>query len=445
MNAPAERADCAAIYAQLLERVYPVSQAYVAPALSREEQTELWQEARWGQCGTTRHHGKLRIIDFGTPNPQEKGPAILRAEIDCDGERLRGDVVLHARAEDWEAEGCGESAAYGNTILHVVLQAPPETWYTRTAEHRNIPVWVAPVRHLRAVCGCARLYPATTDAAQQLKQLSRERMEKLLCAAAAYRADQKAGAFEQKAAVAGTPQAWFEAWAEVLGYAANKRAMRCLARRARLDELQSGNSEAILLGSAGFLQAVLPERTSHEARAYHRRVWSTWWQLREHYVPEGTPALPWVLSPVRPMNHPARRVAALALSAQHRETILPLMNAAGAQRLTEFLSSLSHPFWDTHCTLAAAPLRRKCALVGKSRAEDFLVNVVYPLDRSEASWNSFLALRSKEVPKRFAGLAAALFGEDRALSLRLRYVQQALLQLDADFNPPARLPSNQDL
>lgn len=437
MNTAAKRADCAAVYAQLLETVYPASQPLHAPDLSREELTELWQEARWGQGGTTLRHGEIRLIDIGTPNPQAEGPAILRAEIDCDGERLRGDIALHARAEDWEAEGCGEAEAYRHTMLHVVLQAPADTWFTRTADHREVPVWVIPPERLRAVCGCASLYPAAEEAAEQLKKLSHERIESLLRAAAAYRAEQKAAAFERKAAAIGQEQTLFEAWAEVLGYAANKRTMRALARRAPLTALQSGDAEAILLGSAGFLQPVLPERTTAEARDYHRRVWGTWWRLRERFTPEGTPALPWVLSPVRPMNHPARRVAALALSAQHWEALLPLMNAAGAKRLTEQLCALSHPFWDTHCTLTAAPLRRRCALVGASRAADFLANVVYPLDRSETAWATALSLRAGELPSLFEHLATELFGEHAEFPalLKKQYVRQALLQLSADLLP----------
>ncbi len=435
MNDSAERTDCAAVYAQLLETVYPASRPLLAPPLNREEMAELWQEARWGERGTTLHHGALHLIDIGTINPQADGPAILRAEIECDGERRRGDIALHTCAEDWESAGCGESAAYRDTVLHVVLQKPSETWYTRTAEHRDVPVWVVPAERLRSTCGCARLYPATEGAAQQLKGLSSARLERLLLAAAAYRAEQKASFFEQKSAVIGEEQAWFEAWAEVLGYAANKRAMRTLARRAPLAALQGGDSEAILLGTAGFLQAVLPERTTEEARTYHRRVWSAWWQQRERFVPEGSPALPWSLSPVRPMNHPTRRVAALALSAQRWESIRPLMNAAGAKRLSDALCALSHPFWDTHCTLASAPLRRRCALVGKSRAADFLANVVYPLDRSDAAWASSLRLRAADIPTRFLCLAEHLFGQRPELPalLRLHYVQQALLQLRNDF------------
>lgn len=436
MSTPAGRTEAAAAYTQLLQKVYPAAAPIHATELTREEAAQLWTDARLGHGGETLRHGTIRILDFGTANETAGGPAVLRADIECDGQRLRGDIALHTRAEDWETEGCGSSEAYENVALHVVLQAPPTGWYTRTASHRDIPILVLPPETLCSVFGCARLHTENTEAAAALKGLSAERTVTLFRAAAAYRAEQKARFFEQKAAVTGQEQAWFEAWAEVLGYAANKSPMKNLARRAPLAALQGEDAEAILLGTAGFLQAVLPERTTEEARDYHRRVWGAWWRQRERFVPAGTPPLPWVLSPVRPMNHPTRRVAALALSARCWAELLPLMNAAGAKSLTERLCALSHPFWNTHCTLTAAPLRRKCALVGPSRAADFLANVVYPLDRSEAAWATYLALLAADVPTSLKRIAEQLFGPRPELTslLRRHHVQQALLQLRSDFS-----------
>lgn len=432
------RADAAAAYEQLLQRVYPGESAAAPPILARGELVQLWLDARLGHSGDTLHHGPVRILDFGTANPAPTGPAILRADIECDGRRLRGDIALHPQAEDWETEGCGENAAFDNVVLHVVLQPPAAAWYTRNAAHRDIPVYVVPPAVLRAVCGCARLYPAPAEALP-LQALPAERLSALFRAAAAYRAERKAQALEQKAAVIGREQAWFEAWAEVLGYAANKRPMRALARRVTLEAARGKDAEALFLGTAGFLQAVLPERTTQEARDYHRRIWAAWWPLREQFAYPAEQALSWVLSPVRPMNHPARRVAALALSAQRWGELQPLMNAAGAKRLTETLCALSHPFWDEHCTLVAAPLRRPCALVGKTRAADFLANVVYPSDRSPAAWETYLHLRAADVPARVRRLAAAIFGERSELPtlLHLHHVQQAILQLHADFHAAA--------
>lgn len=113
------------------------------------------------------------------------------------------------------------------------------------------------------------------------------------------------------------------------------------------------DAEAILLGTAGFLVPVLPERCSAEARAYHRTIWDRWWEAREQFELGYAHRIPWVLVPIRPMNHPHRRVAALALSARRWRSIEPLLNASGAGRLRELLTGLSHPFWDAYCTLAS--------------------------------------------------------------------------------------------
>lgn len=432
MSIPSSRAAAAAAYARLLQETYPSATPAAAPALSRAELQQLWLDGRLGQSGATEHHGALRVLDFGAAAPEEGTPAILRADIELDGKRYRGDIALHPCAEAWEQEGCGERASYNNVVLHVVLRPVPQGRFTRTSAHAEVPIRVIPQPQLRKVCGCAALF-ARPASALPLRHMSAEEIRTWLINAAAYRADIKRELFACKTAVVGQEQAWFEAWAEVLGYSANKCSMLRLARRAPLSVLYQGDAEAILLGTAGFLQAVLPERSTDEARAYHRRLWGAWWQLRERFA-DGAP-LVWALSAVRPMNHPNRRVAALALSAKRWAELLPLMNAAGAKRLTEELCALSHPFWDTHCTLAAAPLRRKCALVGASRAADFLSNVVYPLDAGEAAWATYLTLRANDIPRKIERIALSLFGDRPELRplLKHQYAQQALLQWAADF------------
>lgn len=207
-----------------------------------------------------------------------------------------------------------------------------------------------------------------------------------------------------------------------------------LAMRAPIAEL-GRQAEAILLGTAGFLIPVLPERAGEQARDYHRGVWDAWWLLREQFELAEGRELPWSKAPARPLNHPQRRVAALAASARKWQRILPLLNAPGAQELRQLLTSISHPFWDTHYTLAAAPMNKKTALIGEQRVNDFLINHVYVYDESPAAWESYLACRNASTPQEIRRTAALLFGDraDLAPALRLAYVQQALLQIDADF------------
>lgn len=436
------REAATAAYEAFLYALYPPAASGLVPELSRRELVRLWLDARLGHGGETLHHGPIRVLDFGLPATQEAAPAILRAEIECDGLRRRGDIALHTHAESWESEGCGEAAEYADVILHVVLQAPSPHWFTRAPMHRDIPVLVVPPQRLRRIFGCAALHPGHTPGTQELRGLPIRQIENLLTSAAAYRAELKRAHFEQKTAVVGHAQAAYEAWAEVLGYAANKEPLAELARRAPLATLRPGQEEAVLLGVAGFLQAVLPPQTSGEARSYHRRVWNAWWQQRERFELCGQAPLRWVLSPVRPMNHPFRRVAALALSAACWDELLPLCNAAGAARLADKLNSLSHPFWDNHCTLTSAPLRTRCALVGRSRIEDFLVNVIYPCDTSAAAWAAYGNLRAQTPPRQLCSTAAQLFGERAEIAplLRRPLAQQGLRQLAADWGSNGTQP-----
>lgn len=397
--------------------------------------TALEAEGRWARglyplAGQTLHHGPVRITDAGEWN-RGAGPDFLRAEIELNGRRLRGDIELDLNAEDWERHA--EDERYNGVVLHVVLNAPAATWFTRTAAHAEVPVFCPAPPQKKRQQGTEKQISFGGDTARFLT---------LVRAAAAYRSEEKQRRFRMAEARSGSAQAWFEAWAETLGYSANKQTMQLLAHRAPLKDAGDA-AEAVLFGTAGFLVPVLPERCTPEARAYHRRLWDAWWPLQERFQLSAERALPWVLSPVRPMNHPQRRVAALAVSAQRWQEVLPHLNIAATARLRSLLTSFSHPYWDTHCTLPSAAQPRRSALVGRQRVDDFLLNHVYAADSGESAWHSYLALRTREAPARVAAVAEQLMpdlpAEARAELLRRSYIQQGLLQLAADFRSPEGL------
>lgn len=400
-----------------------------APSANAATAQEL--HSRWvcGLCpreGETLHHGRVRITDLGIWNRGE-GADFLRAEIELNGVRLSGDIAVDVNAADWERHA--EDPRYDRVVLHAVLHRPPAGWFTRNAAHAEVPLFcLCPPGEARASAPAGIPCP--------LAAWDTERAKSLLDAAAAYRAEEKRHRFLRKAETLGRSQALFEAWAETLGYSANKLSMQCLAHRAPLKALAGEAAEALLFGTAGFLVPVLPERCSPEARAYHRRLWDAWWPRQEQYRLSGCRALTWQLSPVRPMNHPQRRVAALAAGAQQWGALEPLMGVATAARLRAALTALSHPYWDTHCTLPSAAMPRRCALVGRQRADDFLLNHIYAHDAGDASWQSYRALKTKEIPQQAQHTAAALFGGSDLLGrelLQRAAVQQGLLQLAADF------------
>lgn len=432
----ATRQHLAEQYRKLLADIYQGCAEPEFPALPPELQIQRWWAAGFlTNHGETQRHGKLRILERGRWN-RCPGPDFTHAEIELDGRRVRGDIEIDPRAQDWEAHGHGANPAFNNVVLHIVLTPPPAGWYTRNSLHTDIPILYLPPSAWSQVSDTStRHYDDSLPRCRKpLADMPAETIIRLLKAAASYRQEKKRRHFRQRVAVAGEAQAWYEAWATTLGYSANKEAMQTLAMRAPVQEL-GRHAEPILLGTAGFLLPVLPERSEAEARQYHRQVWDSWWLLRDKFELSEGRMIQWNPVPVRPMNHPQRRIAALATTARKWNQILPLLNAARAAELTKLLTSTSHPFWDTHYTLASAAMHKASALIGQQRVTDFLINHVYAYDEHPASWESFLALRSSPLPPSTQRTAELLFGErDELKSVLVKaYAQQALRQIDADF------------
>ncbi len=396
------------------------------PLPSESELQCLWADGLLLPPGAS-----VRVLDCGEWNRSE-GPDFLRAELEMGGRRVRGDIEIAHSADEWEVAGHGSDAAYDDVALHIVFRPPPPGWYTRSSQHREIPVLCIPEEQWLAATG--RRSPLIgAAAAAPLEEMPLPRVVSLLKAAAARRIEHKRRRHAQRAAIVGLDQTWYEALAITLGYSANKLPMEILARRAPLGGLGE-QAEALLFGTAGFLAPVLPERATDGARLYHRSVWDAWWPQRAQYELSSARRLPWLMAAGRPLNHPHRRVAALAVAATQWASLRPLLTGEHARRLERALTALTHPYWDWHCSLPAAPMERKAALMGKARIREFLINHIYVQDASPAAWETYLCLAAEAGPARVLGIARQLFGARRDVEelLRLCFVQQGLLQLERD-------------
>lgn len=415
------------------------------PELSEMEVQSLWAVGMFGNEWESERHGHVSILDFGEWN-RSAGPDFLFAEIKMNGRLVRGDIEIDPNAQAWEQHGHGANPRFNNVVLHVVLTKPPQGWYTRNSMHMEVPVVYLSAQRVRealeiqqpaidAICGRNDWNGRTELCAKPLEGMNPAQIETLLMSAAAHRIECKRRRYRRKVAVLGEAQASYEAWAECLGYSANKEPMIMLARRAPLHRLRGVDAEAVLLGMAGFLKPVLPSRAEPEARAYHRRVWDAWWKVKDDFALEGQRSPTWQFTGIRPFNHPHRRVAALAVSATHWQEMMPLLTAAHSRQLMSALCELHHPFWERHSMLDSPVLQRTCALVGRERAKDFLCNHVYVRDETREAWTAFTRLTRTKLPTRVAHLARALFGqrEDLRGIMRHEYACQALLQIGTDF------------
>lgn len=413
--------------------------------LSEMEVQNLWAVGMFGREWESEHHGHVSILHYGEWN-RSAGPDFLYAEIKINGRIVRGDIEIDPNVQAWEQHGHGANPNFNHVVLHVVLTQPPKGWFTRNSMHTEVPViYLSPERirealniqepAIDAICGRGDWGDRTELCACPLADMTPAQIESLLLAAAAHRIQCKRRRYRRKAAVLGEAQASYEAWAECLGYSANKEPMIMLARRAPLNRLRGLNAEAVLLGTAGFLKPVLPNRTEAEAREYHRHVWDAWWKIKDNFELAEQRKPTWQFTGIRPPNHPHRRVAALAVSAVQWHEMMPLLRAAHSKQLVGALCNLHHPFWERHSMLDSPARQRPCALVGRERVKDFLCNHVYVQDESLEAWVAFTSLIRPAQPTRVSHLAKSLFGQRDDLRgiLRHEYACQALLQIGTDF------------
>jgi hypothetical protein len=261
----------------------------------------------------------------------------------------------------------------------------------------------------------------------------------VLNAAAQFRLQQKATRIRKKIDTHGRDEALFQEIAAALGYKENKLPFTLLAQRVSLRLLRekSNDGEALLFGMAGFLQATDLDVYQRPTAEYVRRLWDRWWPHRDQLQRLILPAKVWRISSTRPVNHPQRRLAALATLAGQWSRIQRAWGKSSVAAANDFFQMVEHPFWNFHYTLTADPSPKKMALIGESRVAEILANMLFPFWLAEGAdiWDEYAKLPARLSNRRLETGATRLFGNDQRRKQFLSTVanQQGLLQIYEDF------------
>jgi len=406
---------------------------------------ELELQARWfaGEFGRkfqTLTGEDVEIVQFGFWN-HEAGPDFQDAAIRvAGGPVMKGAIEIDLLDRNWELHGHATNPAFDNAILHIFLERSGLEFFARTSVHRNVPQVQLDLSALGAVgSGVVPLAYAGRCVAP-LRNLAAERITVILDGAAKFRLQQKANRLRQRIEAHGREEVLFQAIAEALGYKHNRLPFTLLTQRLPLSFLRKHreDSEALLFGVAGFLDAPDVDAMRKPTRTYLRSLWDRWWKYREQFSRLVLPPKLWKTSGARPMNHPHRRLGALVSLVRQWKTVSSLStNCNAAAAWTSFLTSLGHHFWNCHYTLAAESTKISAALIGGTRAAEILANVIYPLAVNDGHevWDDYKTLRA-ELSNQAARIAAArLFAGDPRQREFLRTLtgQQGLLQVYEDF------------
>ena len=406
---------------------------------------ELELQARWfagdfGRCFQTVCGRAVEIVQFGTWN-RAAGPDFHGAAIRVDeGEVMRGSIEFDLSDRNWETHGHALNRTFEETVLHVFVYASEHTFFTRTRSHRNVlQVQVDPTTLTDAFSANVPLArPGRCQA--PLGQLPEARVRSVLDAAAQFRLQRKARRLRAMIETHGADEALFQEIAAALGYKQNKLPFTLLAQRLPLSTLRhhGAEAEALLFGLAGFLEA--PDLSVYETktRTYVRTLWDQWWPHRDDLERITLPPKIWRLSGARPLNHPQRRLAALARLVQEWPAVLhSLGEPEPARALRGCLLDLEHPYWNYHYTLTSEAAPKAMALIGDSRVAEILANVGFPflLAQGREIWGDFAKLTARLTNRRLETAVTRLFGANARGRAFVKTVaqQQGLLQIYEDF------------
>lgn len=193
----------------------------------------------------------------------------------------------------------------------------------------------------------------------------------------------------------------YEGFMEALGYSKNQIPFLKLARNIQLrwfDEIvgtsQSENQgvdiEAVLFGVSGFLSA--PKRTDDaETKDYVSKLQQHWKALQPLYRSECCDESEWQFFRLRPDNFPTVRLAGASrlvssmLSQRMLKSLIRILkneelrNKEKYQAIVRLFLVETHGFWKTHYRFGEPAKKNLTMLVGATRADEIVQNVVVPI------------------------------------------------------------------
>jgi hypothetical protein len=397
-----------------------------------------WFAGGFGRDFDTTDGRRVRVVQFGLWN-HEAGPDFREAAVSFDGETpVRGCIELDPDARDWERHGHAMNRDYDGVVLHVFIQRGEAEFFTRTSQHHRVP---------QVLLDASKLDEPPTPQPEAkpgrclapLRSLPEEKVREVLFGAAQYRLRRKSATLARMEELHGPDEALFQALAATLGYKSNKLPFTLLAQRLSLRVLRAAQDDAmaLLFGVAGFLDQRDLGKFDPDTRTYLRGLWERWWPRRAEFERLVVPRALWNFAGQRPMNHPQRRLAALAQIVRHWPRVRALRAACEPDAVASFCDELRDEYWEHHYTVTSKSSPKRMALVGETRVTEMLSNVFFPIAiaTQPERWTCFRNLRAPLSNQRVEVAALRLFGDSPMGPALLKSVamQQGLLQVYEDF------------
>ncbi len=377
----------------------------------------------------------------------EAGPDFLGAVllIGREQRRVAGDAEIHIVSNDWKNHGHHTDPRYEGVRFHITwfpgttdeTLFPPGTVHMSlydicTADLESIDVTAYPYQEPRARTVLPNLGKTPDEVFQCLENAGAERLR------------QKTQRISLLMQERGEAQALYEETAAALGYKNNKSPFRKLAQIAPLESLKQYGSDwktiySVLLGLSGLLPKQPGAKWTEASRKELRSLWDLWWKEEHKWEEvESLTRADWNLSGLRPLNHPVRRLCALAQwvangyfpeeAARSERLALPIDSETKGRA-----TSPTEPcFWTEHIGWTGA--EKSAQLIGKGRMQAIELNVFVPFRLAKGDLSALENLPVEPMNSVIKETAYTLFGPDHSPKLyRTALARQGLIQIFNDF------------
>lgn len=344
-----------------------------------------------------------------------------------DGPLVKGDVEVHLRSSDWRAHGHHTDRRYNSVALHVVLW-DNESQPAKKQNGEEIPTTVLSDFLNGTIEEINQQVPSNLGAIfEELCQTNSQTIEAnrlgdILDWAGDERFFGKSARFEAGLTCEDAEQLLYEGLMEALGYLPNRTPFRRLATltpvgallilaRGRPCEERVLLLESLLFGLAGLLpsQRAKMSLSGWIGASYVEEVERTWALIDSEWRFSTLAATDWSFSAIRPLNSPARRIAAAArllassLDDGLVDNLASLFSTNEPKEIPGSLTRSLHvsaarkSFWIDHYDFDKPIMTGQADLVGKGRALEMALNISVPFAHAYGEHTFDAALSQKAL------------------------------------------------
>lgn len=451
------------LLASFVPRVNEKNQSY--QFLTERHIQAVWFEQKYFKQLITVNFEPIQIISPGIWN-LEAGPDFRKAHLKIGQKDFFGDIEIHLNDESWQQHQHHRDSRYDQVILHLSLWPSYSNLPINNSQGDPIaksylePSLTIPIARLAHLIDLD-LYPykkflgSGRCASELFNKLPSEQISTFFEKAADWRLSRKKNFYSVQLADPSTHIA--AGIAVALGYKNNSdsflRVFLELQNRLLANEEQK---IAWLMGVTGFFKPYFAEKWGKSA--YYCKLNSLY---ESHFANEQF-HIQLHLNQIRPLNHPVRRIVALA-KLQGDDRIIGLQSkmydewdrnwekcaSTGKwkimlEQLLEWIPNYQDEYWNTHYLFEQEARKEHLTLMGADLKREIVINLFLPLIEAHVSekgrHDEILAFQElyRWLPASKAGkrkyLIHRFFGDSpKGKLLNNAYAEQGAYQLHYDF------------